>query len=106
MLVDINNRGVRHNQAQGQFEYMYMYMYMGASACGRMSRHESVHLSEAGRKLMPRYDYKCTVCGITFEAITPADQQTLPCIACQDPQLSPFVIAVKQLCYPASIHVH
>jgi len=49
---------------------------------------------------MPRYDFLCPVCLVTFEAITPVDVVTLPCVSCQQIQ------AVRQLSYPAQIHIH
>lgn len=53
---------------------------------------------------MPRYDYKCQNCGITFEAITSSDTQWIPCIECKDHDVtSP---SYKQLSAPASIHIH
>jgi putative FmdB family regulatory protein len=56
---------------------------------------------------MPRYDFKCRTCGITFEAITPVGTNDLPCIQCVNTH--PVVIehiADRQLCFPAQIHIH
>lgn len=55
---------------------------------------------------MPRFDFKCRVCGHVFEAITPSDTQALPCVACNTPMAMIMALADKQLCFPASIQVH
>lgn len=32
---------------------------------------------------MPRFDFRCTACSHVFEAISPANLTSLPCVACQ-----------------------
>ena len=59
---------------------------------------------------MPRYDFLCRVCGITFEAIVPFTVENIPCISCNnsDPNLTTLGqgIADRQLSVPAYIHVN
>lgn len=57
---------------------------------------------------MPRYDYLCNVCGITFEAIAPSDCNELPCTTCNTALIIPLNVplAKRQLSYPASIHIN
>ena len=53
---------------------------------------------------MPRYDFKCPRCGVTFESVVPYELMMLPCIDCTS-QPEP-VMAERQLCFPARIHIH
>jgi hypothetical protein len=59
---------------------------------------------------MPRYDFKCSNCGITFEAITPSTCTVMHCVCCEpvimmDGRIQEYA-AQRQLCKPASIHIH
>lgn len=62
---------------------------------------------------MPRYDFKCSQCGVTFEALVPTEVTALPCTSCS-PQhvLQPGLYhgtpiqATRQLSAPARIHIH
>lgn len=59
---------------------------------------------------MPRYDFKCRECSAVFEAVVPFNLMTVPCVACNnpDPTMTTLgqAIADRQLCFPATIHVH
>ena len=61
---------------------------------------------------MPRYDFKCPQCGVTFEAITPCDVHVMPCVSCSPVQLgvndATYLtnLAQRQLCKPAGIYIH
>ena len=62
---------------------------------------------------MPRYDFKCRVCGVTFEALTHSTIYEIPCVSCVAldtrltcPGEAEEKMADRQLCYPASIQVH
>jgi putative FmdB family regulatory protein len=58
---------------------------------------------------MPRYDYECPQCKITFEQVTPYEVfgEAAP-VACQECRaaLGEYVLAKRLLCAPAAIHVH
>jgi putative FmdB family regulatory protein len=62
---------------------------------------------------MPRFDYKCRVCGEVFERIAPRDVDILPCPTCPprlvlaiDPTIPVSPLADRQLSAPANIHIH
>ena len=59
---------------------------------------------------MPRYVFKCRVCGVTFEALAPSTTNEIPCVSCVaiDARLTCLGegIADRQLCAPASIQIH
>lgn len=55
---------------------------------------------------MPRYDFKCRVCAGVFEAIVPIDLLVLPCPICPAPEEPSQILADRQLCCPATIHIH
>lgn len=54
---------------------------------------------------MPRYDFKCPQCGITFEAIASVSLMEMSCVECSK-QSKTLVMAERQLCFPAMIHIH
>ena len=54
---------------------------------------------------MPRYDFKCQICGITFESITPTDVLCVPCPDCQK-MMNKHAQAHRQLSAPSQIHIH
>ena len=59
---------------------------------------------------MPRYDFECSHCHVTFEAITPTTVTSLPCTSCQPTQyIYPENYdgpAKRKLSAPAQIHIH
>lgn len=54
---------------------------------------------------MPRYDFKCSKCGVTFEAIAPVELYVMSCVDCSKTAES-LVMAERQLSAPAKIHIH
>lgn len=54
---------------------------------------------------MPRYDFICPACQVKFEAIVPSTQKQRACDACLINR-DQLVMAERQLCFPASIHIH
>jgi len=58
---------------------------------------------------MPRYDFKCRVCGEVFEAIASSDVTAMTCVVCPPQalqQVFTMSVADRQLSCPANIHIH
>lgn len=56
--------------------------------------------------IMPRYDFKCPECGITFEQITPVLTDRLPCMQCSSLLSTRPNLAERQLSFPSLLHIH
>lgn len=55
---------------------------------------------------MPRYDYKCRVCGETFEALAPPSVAVMGCIYCDSTKIFTLALADRQLSAPSHIQIH
>lgn len=54
---------------------------------------------------MPRYDFKCKVCGVVFEKTVSHSIAFLPCQSCNKDETT-YEVAERQLCFPSVIAIH